>query len=96
MIGWVLLKRLETKFVEVTSGNQATLLEESGVKILILADDPFRPVNLVRALKTAERQASHVCVYHGLEDSVGIAVDVDELGVGEYVQQEFDPTGVRR
>ncbi len=82
--------------MEVTSGNQAALLEEGVVKFLVLADDAFGPVNLVCALETAERQSGRVRVYHGLEDDVGVAVDVDESGVGEHVQQELDPTGVRR
>src|SRR5260370_33636971 len=92
----VLLKLLEADLVEVTSGNQGALLEEGVVKLLVLADDAFGPVNLVRALETAERQSGRIRVYHGLEDAAGVAVDVDESGVGEHVQEELDPTGVRR
>src|SRR5260370_37569108 len=70
----VLLKLLEADLVEVTSGNQAALLEEGVVKLLVLADDAFGPVNLVRALERAERQAGRMRVYSCVTDDTWLSV----------------------
>src|SRR6476660_7613577 len=82
--------------METAGWDQAALLKEGVVKFFVLADDALGPVELVGALQAGEWQTGGVRMHGGLENGVGVAVDGDEPGVREHLQQELDPAGVSR
>ena len=58
----ILFKLLESDLVKITSADEAALLEKGAIKFLVLADEAFGPVELIRALQAAKGESGFVGV----------------------------------
>ena len=92
----VAVEVFEGDFVETAAGDQGEVGEEGVVHFVVLTDDPVLDDGGIGFLKRLEGAKSGQGTAVGLENCVGIPVDVDKFRAGEYFEEEADAGGVGR
>src|SRR5262249_57519247 len=90
----ILLQLFKTDLVKMTWRNQGTLLEECLEDLLVLADDAIVQVGFVRPLQAPPWPGLSHHVPGREKNGIRVAVDMDELGCGEQLQQHLDAAGM--
>ena len=92
---WVGFEFLEAKFVESVGRNEGALRVVGVMQGAVAPKELGIELGSIRSLEISIPGCGVPIVAVGAENVVGMAVNVDEAGVGKHLEQEPDAGGVR-